>query len=125
MRQIHRAGFVAAFITGTMIASTVAANATGAVRATAPGPVPVGSAPVVPFGAHLQSAAPADQQLAFDVVLRPRDQAGLDNFVSAVSTPGSPSYRQFLATGEFSARFGATASTVASVSASLRSLGLT
>jgi len=73
VRQIHRAGFVAAFITSTMIASTVAANATGAVRATAPGPVSVGSAPVVPFGAHLQSAAPADQQLAFDVVLRPRD----------------------------------------------------
>ncbi len=125
MRQIRRASLVAAFVTGTMIASTVGANATAAVRATAPGPVTVGAAPVVPIGAHLQSAAPADRQLAFDVVLRPRDQVGLDNFVSAVSTPGSPSYRQFLATGEFSARFGATASTVASVSASLRSLGLT
>jgi Pro-kumamolisin, activation domain/Cell wall binding domain 2 (CWB2) len=125
VRQINRASLVAAVIAGTMIASTVAANATALVRATAPGPVSVGSAPVVPFGAHLQSAAPADQQLAFDVVLRPRDQAGLDNFVSAVSTPGSPSYRQFLPTGEFGARFGATASTVAGVTASLKSLGLT
>ena len=59
-----------------------------------------------------------------DVVLEPRDPAALEAFDTAVSTPGSPSFRHYLAPGEFAAVFGPTPTTVASVRGWLAGRGL-
>ncbi len=49
---------------------------------------------------------PADQIIRLDVVLRLRDQAGLDSFLKELYDPNSPSYRRFLTVSEFTERFG-------------------
>jgi len=103
---------------------TLAMNVSG-VASAGTGDTPVGSAPAVPIGAQVQGAAPAAQPISFDVVLRPRNQAALNAFTTAVSTPGSPQYRQFLTSAEYASQFGPTPSTIAGVSSRLRSLGLT
>ncbi len=51
---------------------------------------------------------PADQIMNLNIVLPLRDPAGLDNFLSALYNPASPSYRHFLTVSEFTARFGPT-----------------
>ena len=122
VRRSHRAGVAVAAVSGLLL--TLAINVSG-VASAGTGDTPVGSAPAIPLGAQVQSAAPATQQISFDVVLRPRNQGALDAFTSAVSTPGSPLYRQFLTTGEYASLFGPTPSTIANVSSRLRSLDLT
>jgi subtilase family serine protease len=52
--------------------------------------------------AHL----PADQIMRLDVVLKLRDQSGLDSFLKELYDPNSPSYRHFLTVSEFTERFG-------------------
>jgi hypothetical protein len=103
---------------------TLAINVSG-VASAGTGDTPVGSAPAIPPGAQVQGAAPATQPVSFDVVLRPRNQAALNAFTTAVSTPGSPEYREFLSSAEYASQFGPTPSTIAGVSSRLRSLGLT
>ncbi|HEX3832204.1 MAG TPA: protease pro-enzyme activation domain-containing protein, partial [Solirubrobacteraceae bacterium] len=58
------------------------------------------------------------------VVLRPRDPAGLQRFIAAVSDHGSMSYGRYLRPGEFAARFGPTTASVAAITAQLRARGL-
>jgi hypothetical protein len=58
------------------------------------------------------------------VFVRPRRPADLEAFAAAVSTPGSPQYRHYLAAGQFAGTFGPTAATLASTRAWLSSLGL-
>ncbi len=60
-----------------------------------------GRAPLV---GHL----PADQSMRLVLVLPLRDQEGLDNFLSEVYDPSSPSFRQFLTVEQFTERFGPT-----------------
>ena len=103
---------------------TLAINVS-AIASAGTGDTPVGSAPAIPMGAQEQGAAPAAQPVSFDVVLRPRNQAALNTFTTAVSTPGSPQYRQFLTSAQYASQFGPAPSTVANVSSRLRSLGLT
>ncbi len=122
MRQSHRTGIAAATVSGLFL--TLAVNVSAAASA-GTSDTPVGSAPAIPLGAQVQGAAPAAQPISFDVVLRPRNQAALDAFTTAVSTPGSPQFRQFLTPGEYASEFGPTPSTIANVSSRLRSLGLT
>ncbi|HEY5201982.1 MAG TPA: protease pro-enzyme activation domain-containing protein, partial [Acidothermaceae bacterium] len=122
MRRSHRAGVAVAAVSGLFL--TLAMNVSG-VASAGTGDTPVGSAPAIPLGAQAQGAAPAAQPVSFDVVLRSRNQAGLDAFTTAVSTPGSPEYRQFLTAAEYASQFGPTPSTIAGVSSRLRSLGLT
>lgn len=62
--------------------------------------------------------------IALDIVLKPRDPAGLERFALAVSSPRSPSYRRFIGPGEFGSRFGPTVGALAKVRATLRRLGL-
>src|SRR5665213_144340 len=128
VRQFCRA-CVAVTATGIVLTSAVSASAAvtnmSAPSMSAPSASPVGTAPAVPLGARTAGAAPLDEQVAFDVVLRPRDQSGLDALVSAVSTPGSSQYGHFLHSGEFANRFGPTASAVGAVRTRLQSLGLT
>lgn len=99
--------------------------AAAAAPAAAAGPtVAVGGAPTAVPGVRALGAAPADATVQLDVVLSPRDPAALAAFVDAVSTPGSPQYGDFLATGEFRGRFGPTDAAVAEVRAALADAGL-
>ncbi|HUO27854.1 MAG TPA: DUF2341 domain-containing protein, partial [Bryobacteraceae bacterium] len=56
--------------------------------------------------AQLLNRLPATQSLRIDVVLPPRDPAGLDEFLREVYDSSSPSYHHFLTVPEFTARFG-------------------
>jgi kumamolisin len=61
---------------------------------------------VVNGQAPMVGQLPAKQTMHFDVVLAPRDRAGLQTFVQEVNDSTSPSYHQFLAPQEFTAKFG-------------------
>jgi len=67
---------------------------------------------------------PGSTTLHFDVVLSPRNPAALTKYADAVSTPGSPLYRHYLAAGQFPKMFGPTEATITSVYAALRARGL-
>ncbi len=60
----------------------------------------------------------------FDVALTLRDAAGLKNFLNALTTPSSPSYRHFLTPSLFGARYGASEATLHAVSSYLEGFGL-
>ncbi len=92
--------------------------------ATTPAAVRVGHPPRLPAGAVPGASLPSSAPLDVDVVLAPRDPAALTAFARAVTTVGSPIRGQFLRPGEFAARFGATPSAIANVSAALRAAGL-
>ncbi len=83
-----------------------------------------GAGPTLPAGAAVVGPADAAAAVTVDVALDPRDRAGLDAFVAAVSTPGSPHYHHFLAAGQFATTFGPTPETIASTRAWLASAGL-
>ena len=85
----------------------------------------VGTASALPLGAHIAGALPADTPLRLTIALQPRDPAALRAFATAVSTPGSPEYRDYVAPAQFAQRFGATPDAVQAVEASLRAHGLT
>jgi subtilase family serine protease len=83
-----------------------------------------GSVPPLPTGAAVVGPTDASAPVTFDVALKPRDQAALDAFVQGVSTPGSPTYHQYLNTGAFGRMFGPTTDTIASVRDWLTASGL-
>ena len=80
-------------------------------------------APVPPGATVLGPTAPATR-LTADVALRPRDPGGLDAFVTAVSTPGSPRFHRYLPPGMLASTFGPTPATLAATRAWLTSTGL-
>jgi hypothetical protein len=96
----------------------------GSAEAASPAAVRIGAAPVVPAGATLAGAVAPERPLNLYVALEPRDPAGLEAFAEEVSTPGSPSYGQYVSVPEFAARFGATAAQVATVRDALVARGL-
>jgi hypothetical protein len=115
-RELCRAALAA------VLALPVLAVAAGG--ATGPATVAVsGSGPALPPARVLGRVA-AHSRLSLTVVLAPRNPAGLAAFASAVSTPGSPSYRHYLSVHQFAARFGSTAASIAAVRATLASDGL-
>lgn len=58
--------------------------------------------------AHFLSRMPANQSLNIDIVLRLRDQAGLESFLAEVYDPSSPIYHQYLTVQDFTNMFGPT-----------------
>jgi subtilase family serine protease len=84
----------------------------------------VGSAPAIPRGAVALGPAPGSRAIHLDIVLNPRDPAGLRALALAVSTPGSPEDGQFLTISQFAARFGQTPATIRAADSTLRHLGL-
>ncbi|HTU31639.1 MAG TPA: IPT/TIG domain-containing protein [Solirubrobacteraceae bacterium] len=86
---------------------------------------PVQAAPRTLSGASATGAMPAGASLSGSVVLKPRDGAALQSFITAVSTPGSPRFHDYLPAGAFAARFGPTRATISAVRTQLRSAGLT
>ncbi len=82
------------------------------------------SQPVLPSGSSLAGPLSPTTSIRVEVALTLPDPQALQAFVSAVSTPGSPNYRQYLAKGQFAARFGPSATNIASVRSWLAMQGL-
>jgi subtilase family serine protease len=89
-----------------------------------PDHVRLGRAPRIPRDAAAGSALPSAAPLDVDVILQPRDPAALAAYATAVSTPGSASYRQVLSEPQFVHRFGPLPDAVASVTRALTDSGL-
>ena len=68
------------------------------------GHVPQAARELLPMG-----DVPADNRLQLAIGLPLRDAAGLDAFLSSVSDPASPNFRQYLTPEQFTERFGPTA----------------
>jgi subtilase family serine protease len=97
----------------------------GAAGATAATPrVRLGSAPVLPHRATVTGSLPDSSSVHLTIGLTPRDSAGLQRFVAAVSDPGSPLFRRYLSVAEFARRFGAAPGRVAAVRRTLQADGL-
>jgi subtilase family serine protease len=101
-----------------------AAAAPGPVAAALTPGVRVGSAVPVPAAAHNLGALPDTTKLDVTVAMEPRDPAALAAFASAVSTPGSDVYRDYITPAQFAQRFGPTEADIAAVRSSLRAHGL-
>ncbi len=84
---------------------------------------PVGNAGALNGGTVTGDLA-ASASVHAQVILQPRDPAALAEFVTELSTPGSPEYHHYLARGEFAQDFGATPVTVRAVDAALLAQGL-
>ncbi len=82
------------------------------------------SVPALPKGSRALRPVAPDTRLQADVVLKPRDPAALEAFDTAVSTPGSASFRHYLAPGGFARVFGPSATTISSVRGWLTGRGL-
>lgn len=70
-------------------------------------------------------AVPGSSSIAFAVDLKLPDPAGAAAFATAVATPGSSSYHQYLTAAQWEARFSPTQTAVTQVVAFLKSSGLT
>jgi hypothetical protein len=109
-------------VTATAAVAAPAASASGARS----GVVRVAGGPErLPRGTRAVGTLPTSDDLSVDVALSPSDPAGLETFDQAVTTPGSPSFRQFLGPGEFASRFGPGPSAIAAVRSWLVGEGLT
>src|SRR5450755_3517501 len=107
------------------VLSISAAVGYGAASAAAAVPrVRVGTTAPLPRDARVTGSASATTVLHMTVALEPQDAAGLASFATAVSTPGSASFRDYLSVSQFAARFGATAAHIAAVRAALLAEGL-
>ncbi len=89
-----------------------------------PTTVRVGAAPRAPAGASAVGAVSGGTSLSGVVVLKPRDEAALTQFVAQASDKGSPAFGHYLAPGAFASRFGPTQATLDAVESSLRAAGL-
>jgi hypothetical protein len=110
-----------------LLSGTIAGFVVGEVPGSNALDIPVllsGLLPHLPTGTTLLGPAPATQDINADVVLNLPDPTAVANAISAVSTPGSPEYRQFLAPGQFASDYGPSASTLSTVRSWLSSEGL-
>ncbi|MGO9754049.1 MAG: putative Ig domain-containing protein [Solirubrobacteraceae bacterium] len=80
--------------------------------------------PRLPRNIRVLGGLPGAQQLRLTVALEPQDPAGLQALATAVSTPGSPVFRQYLTVDEFAQRFGATPAAISAVDSALSADGL-
>ncbi|MFJ9697227.1 protease pro-enzyme activation domain-containing protein [Kitasatospora sp. NPDC101183] len=82
---------------------------------------------VNPAVAHSEKKGdvPSEQQMTVAVSLKLRDTEGLDRFLAAVATPGTPEYGRFLTPEQFTERFGPTREAVQQVKDYLAGQGLT
>jgi len=124
IRGLTRSAVSVAAVLAVLGTTSVAGAATPSAGATTH--VSLGRAPSpLPPGSQVQGAAPSGPVMSLDVALKPRDPATLDAFVAAVSTPGSPTFHHYLATGQFASAFGPAPATIAASRSWLASTGLT
>ncbi|HEX3514426.1 MAG TPA: protease pro-enzyme activation domain-containing protein, partial [Trebonia sp.] len=121
--------------TGTLSSTSVTVNhglggvtdtlAHSGVGAGPPTPRRVGHGPALPRGARRIGVLADSTRINVDVVLAPSSAVALQDYAANVSSPGNPLYHHYLTPDQFTAMFGATASAVSTVEASLRADGLT
>lgn len=70
------------------------------------------------------AAAPRSKQVQARVYIAPRNKTALEAFIKAVSDPASSSYRHYLSTAQYQARYAPTSTQVTAVQRWLRSAGL-
>jgi hypothetical protein len=114
-------GCACALVLGLVGASSAAAAPVGGSTA---GSTRLGTAPPLPLGAHIASAVSSGTPLHVTITLQPRDPAALEAFATAVSTPGSPLYRDYVTPSQFAQRFGPTPEQIQAVEWSLEAHGL-
>ncbi|MHB8498911.1 MAG: protease pro-enzyme activation domain-containing protein, partial [Acidimicrobiales bacterium] len=78
----------------------------------------------LPRGAQVGNPLGATQPVQVEVALKVPDMAALQAFATAVSTPGSPVYRHYLAKGQFATRFGPSRAVIDEVRTWLTASGL-
>lgn len=104
---------------------SVAVAVAGAAAGNGPRTAAIQPAATAPRGAHTIGAVSATSTESGEVVLRPRDNAALTEFIASVTNPRSSTFHQYLAPGAFAARFGPTSSTLDAVRSQLQASGLT
>ena len=110
-------------VAAAAVATPVVLGATSATASTSR--LRVQTAAALPSGAHALGAMRTTVPLKLTVALRPQNAGALQSFATAVSTPGSASYRHFVTVDQFAKRFGATSAQISAVQSQLRSHGLT
>ena len=123
---MHKRSITAALVSAsTLVTGAVAFSPTALAQPAKSAAVPHTAPSWLGHAQHLGRASTAGQVNA-KIYLAPNGGlSALSAAVTAVSTPGSSSYHQFLTPAQYQARYGATQSTVAQVEAFLRSAGLT
>jgi hypothetical protein len=84
----------------------------------------IGAQPTLPRDSVDLGSTPAGTQVAGALVLRPRDAPQLEAFIAQASKRGSRQFGHYLERGQFAARFGPAASTIAALARQLRADGL-
>ncbi len=102
----------------------VLTSAAPAAAGSGSGRVRLGAAPRLPAGSRIVASVASATPIHVTVTLRPRDAAGLEALANAVSTPGSPVYRQYITPQQFVQRFGPGIAQMKAVETSLRAHGL-
>jgi subtilase family serine protease len=115
------ASLAAAALTGSFVTATAASATTGAAAATAS---VAGTAPTWATRSADRGAVAAGSSVTSTVYLASQDQAGLEAYAAAVSTPGNALYHRYLSTSQFQSRYGTTTAQVTAVESWLRSAGL-
>jgi len=115
-----------AVLAAALVVGVLAPASVSAAAPPSPGRVVLPQAvPHVPAGSAQYGAPPAGQVLDLDVVLAGQNPVGLSQAVDAVSTPGSPDYRNYLTAAQYAAQYGPAPAEVAQASSALRGEGLT
>jgi kumamolisin len=124
-RRPVRAGALA--VTGLAIAALGGAVSATAAVAAAPSRAPryVAIKDSLPATTDARTGLYRSARMSVEVVLAPRDEAGLNSRLKAIYTRGSGSYQHWLAKGQFDARYAPAAATRAAVAGYLRAAGLT
>ncbi|HEX4489872.1 MAG TPA: PKD domain-containing protein [Acidimicrobiia bacterium] len=84
----------------------------------------VGVAPAAPAHSVALGTLASSTAMHLIVALQPSDPHGLEQYATAVATPGSGAYRRYLSPHQFAQHFGATPAALAATSAALRAEGL-
>ncbi|HEX4035292.1 MAG TPA: protease pro-enzyme activation domain-containing protein [Solirubrobacteraceae bacterium] len=119
-RVLRRAALAAPLALLALALAFVLAPSSGANPAT----LSVGDVPAPASTASVAGPVAAGKPLSLTVVLHPRDPSGLAALAAAVSTPGSPSFHDYLTVGQFARRFGAGTGAIDAVRTALRAGGL-
>lgn len=127
MRKRRGISLTAAGAAGLLCVGTVsgAVGASAAGAATSGRVILAGSAAPTSARHHPAGGVARSARVGFDLVLKLRDAAGARALVRAISTPGSASYRHYLSTAQWEARFSPSAAEVSTARTWLRSQGFT
>ena len=121
------------WVLGVLVLSLAGMSALPAVPASAASParpaVPHGTrtveaAPRIPAGARRVGAVRQSAEISGDLVLKPRDNAAVTQFIAEVTDKNSPLFRHYLPAGAYASRFGPSKATIIAATSVLTAGGL-